>query len=133
MAYARHQLPSKPLKHIYRSWITNAVDADPSLLQPGDVSATLLSLPYNCLGSASGRHFTNRLPAGYSQVMTAPVSPTPPALPTCSSAVLPPLMLFHPSVKELDEVDEPRGAPPLQFSSHILQDSDKPDTIPRVL
>jgi hypothetical protein len=33
-------------------------------------------------------------------------------------------MLFHPtgSVEELDEVDEPRGAPPLQFSSHILQD-----------
>jgi hypothetical protein len=39
-------------------------------------------------------------------------------------------MLFRPSVKELDKVDEPRGTPPLQFSNHILQDSDEPDLPP---
>ncbi|KAJ7816964.1 hypothetical protein B0H14DRAFT_2602338 [Mycena olivaceomarginata] len=62
--------------------------------------------------------------------MTAPVSPAPLALPNSSSAVLPPLMSFCPSVEELDEVNEPRSAPPLQFSSHILQDSDEPNLPP---
>ncbi|KAJ7768561.1 hypothetical protein B0H14DRAFT_2632908 [Mycena olivaceomarginata] len=115
-------LPPKPHLPIV-DYQCGTVDADPSLLQPGDNPGMCRpSLPYDCLCSASGHRFTNRLPTGYSQVMTAPVSPTPPALPTSSFAALPPLMSFRPSVEELDEIDEPRGAPPLQFSSHILQD-----------
>jgi hypothetical protein len=39
-------------------------------------------------------------------------------------------MLFRPSVEELNKVNEPRGTPPLQFSNHILQDSDEPDLPP---
>ncbi|KAJ7360869.1 hypothetical protein DFH08DRAFT_1031248 [Mycena albidolilacea] len=36
-------------------------------------------------------------------------------------------MLFYPSVEEMDEVEEPRGAPALHLSSYILQDADEPD------
>ncbi|KAJ7793331.1 hypothetical protein B0H14DRAFT_3498195 [Mycena olivaceomarginata] len=36
-------------------------------------------------------------------------------------------MSFRPSVEEINEDPDPRGAPPLLFSNHILQDSDDPD------
>ncbi|KAJ7711460.1 hypothetical protein B0H14DRAFT_2645778 [Mycena olivaceomarginata] len=39
-------------------------------------------------------------------------------------------MSFRLSVKELNEENDARGGPPLQFSSHILQDSDEPDLPP---
>ncbi|KAJ7302392.1 hypothetical protein DFH08DRAFT_826723 [Mycena albidolilacea] len=58
--------------------------------------------------------------------MSVPVASAPPPPPTVFPASYSP-MSFCPSIKEVDESEEPRGAPPLQLSSYILLGANEPD------